>query len=588
MKVKINNSEFKALSGQTILEVALANNFEIPTLCDHPDLDVKANCRVCVVEVKGRKKLMTACSAIVSEGMEIYTDSPRVQKARDLNLELLFANHSKKCKTCPALFNCKLLSLARQYKIKSNRFLDRKSNRKTYLFANAVEVDNSQCIDCRNCIESCDKQGIHYLEMANEGINQEIKPVADKTKACIYCGQCSLHCPTTSAQEQSVVAEVEKLLSDKTKVMTAQFAPALRVSIGEEFGLKPGIDLTKKINTSLKALGFNHVFDINFGADITTMTEAEELIVRLNDKKAVWPMFTSCCPAWVAYVEFYHPELIPNLTSARSPMIHIAGAIKTYWAQYEKINPKNIIIVSIVPCTAKKYESSRPEMSIDGNPLVDYVLTTREFAYLLKKHNIDLPSLKDSETEKLFNDGSGAAAIYGTSGGVMESALRTANSLICKSAKNKNKFCENRLEFKEVRGMKNFKEAVINLGGRKIKIGVVNGLNHFHALLPKLKKYNYIEVMACEGGCLGGGGQPISKLKNVRKLRSEGMYNIDKNKKIRKAHENKAMTDYYSWAKENNLSKKLLLTKFKKSSGTILKTINPQKKSLLTMFVKSN
>jgi len=294
-------------------------------------------------------------------------------------------------------------------------------------------------------------------------------------------------------------------------------------------------------------------------------------------------MMTSCCPAWVAYVEFNHPELIPNLTSARSPQAHIAGAVKSYWAKMNNINPKSIAVVSIVPCTAKKYESTRSELNLNGQPIVDYVLTTREFAYLLKKHNIDLPKLKPSETDHLFNDGSGAAAIYGTSGGVMESALRTANSFVCKNKQNK-KICNSRLEFKEVRGLTGFKEATINLNGRKIKVGVVNGLGHFKALLPKLNKYHYIEVMACPGGCLGGGGQPLSTSKDVRKMRSEGMYKIDTNKKVRKAHENKAMLDYYSWVKENKLEKKLLHTKFKKSSGSILKVIDPRKKSLLKIF----
>lgn len=585
MKIKINNQECKFSAGQSVLEIARANNFAIPSLCDHPDLDVKANCRVCVVELKGKNKLITACSTSAVSGMEIYTNSPRVQKARDLNLELIFANHSKKCATCSSLFNCNLLGYARQYKIKSNRFSDRKSKRKNYLFANAVEVDNSQCIDCRNCIEACDRQGVSYLEMSNEGIEQEIKPVADKNKACVYCGQCALHCPAAAAQEQSPVVEIEKLLRNKTKIMTAQFAPAVRVSIGEEFGLKPGVDLTKQTNTSLKELGFDYIFDINFGADITTMTEAEELFERLNDKQAVWPMFTSCCPAWVAYTEFNHPELIKHLTSARSPHIHSAGAIKTYWAEKNNIKAKNIIVVSIVPCTAKKYEAARSELGLNGAPLVDYVITTREFAYLLKKHNINLPKLKASETDKLFNDGSGAAAIYGTSGGVMESALRTANALVCGKAK-KNQKCESRLEFKEVRGMNGFKEAIYNLNGRKIKVGVVNGLGNFKALLTKLNKYHYIEVMACPGGCLGGGGQPLSTSKDVRKLRSEGMYKIDQGKKMRRAHENKAMTDYYYWVKEKKLSKKLLQTTFKKSSGSILRVINPEKNPLLKFLKK--
>lgn len=316
-----------------------------------------------------------------------------------------------------------------------------------------------------------------------------------------------------------------------------------------------------KINSALKQIGFNHVFDVNFGADITTIVEAEELLERVKNKKAVFPMMTSCCPAWVTYVEFYHPELLPNLTTARSPHIHLAGAIKTYWAKKNNINPKDIILVSIMPCTAKKHESIRPELSLNGRPLVDFVLTTRELAYLIKKNRIDFKTLPDSGTEDLFNNGSGAAAIYGASGGVMESALRTAVSLSC--AKSKNKLCDNRLEFKEVRGMTGFKEALVNLNGRKLRVGVVNGIGNIGHVLPRLKKYHYIEVMACPGGCLGGGGQPIPTTKAIRQKRFEGLYKIDKGRAIRRAHENKTMLDYYNWVKENKLEEKLLHTKFK-------------------------
>lgn len=276
-------------------------------------------------------------------------------------------------------------------------------------------------------------------------------------------------------------------------------------------------------------------------------------------------MMTSCCPAWVAYAEFYHPELLPNLTSARSPHIHSAGMIKTYFAQKNKIDPKNIVVVSIMPCTAKKYESIRPELFIDGRPAVDFVLTTRELAYLIKKNRIDFVNLPDSGTEDLFNNGSGAAAIYGASGGVMESALRTAVSLSC--GKNKNKLCDNRLEFKEVRGLAGFKEAAVNLNGRKLKVGVVNGIGNIEHVLPHLKKYHYIEVMSCPGGCLGGGGQPIPTTKAIRQKRLEGLYKIDKGRTMRRAQENKTMLEYYSWVKENRLEAKLLHTKFKKAKN---------------------
>jgi iron-only hydrogenase group A len=562
MTLSINHKKVQFKVGQTILDAALANGFIIPTLCHHPDLKVQANCRICVVEIESRNHLETACSTLAEEGMSILTDSPRINQARLLNLELIFAEHAEKCADCTRRYNCDLLKLASEYKVKIGRFQDRKNKRKTYRFANAIEIDGTQCIDCNNCINACsDIQKINYLKMDGGGINQEIIPTKDKDKACIYCGQCTLHCPVAAAQEQSTYAPVETAIKDKKKIVIAQFAPSIRVSLGEEFGLPYGTNCEGKINTALKQLGFNYIFDVNFGADITTMTEAEELLERLKDKKAIFPMMTSCCPAWVAYAEFYHPELLPNLTSARSPHIHLAGAIKTYWAKKNNIDPKNIIIVSIMPCTAKKYEAIRPELTINDNPLVDFVLTTRELAYLLKKNRIDFSKLPDSEGESLFNNGSGAAAIYGASGGVMESALRTAVFLSC--AKSKNKLCDNRLEFKEVRGLAGFKEALVNLNGRKLRVGVVNGIGNIEHVLPRLNKYHYIEVMSCPGGCLGGGGQPIPTTKAIRQKRLEGLYAIDKGRSMRRAHENKAMLEYYNFVKENKLEAKLLHTKFK-------------------------
>lgn len=577
MKIKINNKAYEGAAGQTILEIARENGLKIPALCYHPDLSVKANCRLCLVEIKGQEKLVTSCSTVIREGLEIYTDSPRVKRAREINLELLFAEHAEKCGDCISRYNCDLLDFARRYKIKINRFLDRKSSRPTYRFANAVEIDGTQCIDCQNCVEACHHQGIDYLEIAGHGANQEIKPVADKKVACIYCGQCANVCPVAAAQEQGAWSEVEKAIQDKRKIVVAQFAPAVRVSIGEEFGLPVGSNCEGKIYTSLKKIGFNKVFDINFGADITTMTEAEELMERLGDKKAVFPMMTSCCPAWVAYVEFYHPELIPNLTSARSPHIHSAGAIKTYWAKKKGVAAKNIIVVSVVPCTAKKYEAARPALQLNGRPLVDYVLTTRELAFLIKKRGLDFKKLPDGKGDPLFNEGSGAAAIYGASGGVMESALRSAADFACAAQKKatlkSGHICKSRLEFKDVRGMAGFKEATVNLAGRKLKVGVVNGIGNFPRVLPKLKKYHYIEVMACPGGCLGGGGQPIPTTKAIRNKRMAGLYSIDQSRGVRRAHENKAMVKYYDWVKENKLSSQLLHTKFKKNVNPAVKVV---------------
>ncbi len=584
VKVVLDGKKVLAFKGETILDLARRNGINIPSFCYHPDLSIKANCRVCVVEVKGYLKLKTSCSTFVEEGMEIITNNPRVKRARETNLELIYASHVERCGTCSYRFECDLLSTAKEYDLNIKQFKDRKKNRKTYKFANAVEIDGTQCIDCRNCLEACVNQGISYLELVGTGINQEVKPKKDKDFACVYCGQCSLVCPVASAQEQDQALKVEKILRASEKTILVQFAPAVRVSLGELFSLEYGENCEGKIITALRKLGFKHVFDINCGADITTLVEAEEFIERLGDKKAVWPIMTSCCPSWVAYVEFYHPELIANLTTARSPHIHGAGAIKKYWAKKNNIKEENIIVVSVVPCTSKKYEASREELQLDSGPLVDYVLTTRELAFLIKKNRIDFANLKDGKLDSLFNEGSGAAAIYGSSGGVMESALRTvayrlnkelekeSNDKNLKSIKNKIAKKLPTLEFKEIRGIAGFKESEITLAGKKYKLAVVSGLANVSKLLPNLKKYHYVEVMACPGGCIGGGGQPIPTTEKIKEKRSQALYKMDRKRNFRNAHENKAVLDYYEFVKENNLSKKLLHTTFKKTKGSILTT----------------
>lgn len=565
INLRLNGKNIKASSGATVLRVARDNKIEIPSLCFHPDLEVKANCRVCVVEIKGQKKLATACSTEAVEGMEILTNSAKVQKARNLNLELLFAEHEKKCPTCTLRYNCALLELAGRYKIKGGRFPARKSRRATYKFGGAVEIDGSQCIDCRNCVEVCDRvQNIKYLEIKAKGKNQEIIPSPDKDKDCIYCGQCTLHCPVAAAQEIDEWAQVEAALKNKNKIVVAEFAPSVRVAIGEEFGLPYGTETTGQTVTALKKLGFAHVFDVNFGADITTMVEAQELLERLEYKQAARPMITSCCPAWVKYVEFFAPELIPNLTTSRSPQIHIGGVIKTYWARQMKLDPKRIIVVSVMPCTAKKFEAKRSELKINNLYPVDHVITTREFAYLLKKNKIDFARLKLSASDKIFNEGSGAAVIYGSSGGVMESALRTAYSLACRD--DKAKLCSSRIDFKEVRGLEDFKEAIIDIAGRKLRVGVVNGIGVFDKIKKNLKNYDYIEVMACPGGCIGGGGQPIPTTAEIRKARVAALYKIDKFKKIRKAHDNPEVLAALDWLKNQNLENDVLYTHYKKRS----------------------
>ncbi|MCD6149515.1 (2Fe-2S)-binding protein [bacterium] len=565
IKIKINNKEIVCWRGQTILEVAKENGIFIPSLCYHPDFPARANCRICVVEIAGRKRLVTSCSTEVEEGMEIFTDSDRVKKSRNLNIELIFAEHIEKCSDCVSRYNCRLLNYAEKYKILISVFKDRKSKRKTYKFANAVEIDGTQCIDCRNCMDACSVlQNINYLELKGKGINQEIVPTKNKKIDCIYCGQCAVHCPVAAAQEQTQWEEVEEVIKNEKKIVVAQIAPAVRVSIGEEFGLPHGEIITGQVVAGLKKLGFDYVFDVNFSADVTTMVEAEELLERVK-VGGVMPMMTSCCPAWVKYVEFYHPELIPNLTTARSPHIHGGGIIKNYWAKKMGIKAKNISVVSIMPCTAKKFEASRKELKVKGLFPVDFVLTVREFAFMLKKNKINLADLKKREADNPLGEYSGAAAIYGASGGVMESALRTARFMACRSGSDRNNLREVKLEFKDMRGMKNIKEASAEVAGKKLKVAAVNGIGHIEKVIENLNRYDYVEVMACPGGCIGGGGQPIPTTDAIRKKRIAALYKIDKGKKLRSAHENKGVLKVLKWLKgQGRLEHQILHTKYRK------------------------
>lgn len=548
VKILINGKMVSCDPDTTILQAAKTIGIDIPALCQHDDFPPHANCRVCVVEVKGRRCLATSCATKVEEGMEIRTDSERVKKARSMNLELIYAEHIEKCATCIWRFECKLLEFAARYKLKLTRFMDRKAKRKTYKFANAVEIDGTQCIDCRNCIAACSTlQGIDFLEMKGKGRDQEVVPTSDKTKHCILCGQCAVHCPVSAAQEQAHYTQVEQMIADPNLVVVAQFAPSIRVSIGEDFGMEPGENVTAQVVEGLRLLGFKHVFDVNYGADITTMVEAQELVERIQNK-GVLPMMTSCCPAWVNYVELYRQDLIPNLTTSRSPHIHSGGVVKTYWAQKMGIDPKKIRVVSIMPCTAKKYEAVRPEMFIDGQRPVDVVLTNREFSFLLKKNRIDLSKLKGQKADDPLGEYSGAAAIYGASGGVMESALRTAQNMICKGAKSS--ICDRRIDFHDVRGVEDLKEATVTINGLELKVAVVNGIKHIKQVLDRLHEYHYIEVMSCPGGCIGGGGQPIPTNWEIRQKRIAALYSHDKGKKMRKAHENKGVQEVLAWLKE--------------------------------------
>lgn len=562
IKIKINDKELVAKSGETVRAVALRNGIDIPGLCDHQDFKPKANCRLCYVEIKGQKKPAKSCTTLVEEGMEVTTESEQIQKHRNTNLELIFAEHIEKCPTCVWRFECPLLQMAEKYKLKLTRFSDRKGSRKTYKFGNAVEIDGSQCIDCRNCVDACAMQKINYLEIKGKGINQEIVPTKDKKKKCIYCGQCAVHCPVSSAQEQTHWEAVEQIIASKKKIVVAEFAPSIRVTVGEDFGLPYGKIMTEQIVSGLKKLGFNYVFDVNFAADVTTIIEAEELLERLKEKKEL-PMFTSCCPAWINYIELYRPDLIPNITTSRSPQIHGGGLIKKYWAKEMKIDPKNVVVVSIMPCTAKKYEASRKEMKIDGLFPVDYVLTTRELTFMLKKEGINLGEIESVPADSPFGKFSGAGAIFGGTGGVMESALRTAQYY---AFGENEKACEGKIDFVQARGLEGVKEAVVNVAGTDLRIAVVNGIGNVKPVLDNIKKYDYIEVMSCPGGCIGGGGGPIPVNQDIREKRIKALYELDKACIMRRSYENKEVMDVIKWAKDQGekAAHSLFHTKYKK------------------------
>lgn len=571
--VYINDKACSAKENETILTIASRENMYIPALCFHCDLIAHESCRLCLVEVEGDKNLRTSCSLIAQPDMKVYTDTPLLKSVLKTNFELLFAQHKGKCETCKRKTSCELYNLAQRYReemLAEETYSDRKKECSQYQFGPSICFDQSKCINCENCLEICAKQTKGGFLKTQEGeYNFEICPSSQETQDCIYCGQCIVHCPVGALSEVEDYQNVYELLKHSNKKIVFQFAPAVRTSLGEEFGLPPGTNVTDKIFSALKKINAYKVFDTSFAADVTVIEEVKELIEKIkNNDRTV--MLSSCCPAWVKYVEIYEPSLITYLTTVRSPQIILGGLIKTYWAQKEKIDQQDIIVVSVMPCTAKKFEILREELFIDGVPPVDYVLTVRELAKLLKAFEVDLTQIEADESGKeLLADPSGAGEIFGSSGGVLEAALRTAYHEITGTELAT-------LEFKPLHQFNHTKYAEVSIGDMLLKVVAVNGMENAKKILDELKqdpkKYTYVEVMACRGGCIGGGGQPIPVNDTIRQARADGLYQSDEKKIVRTSHDNKGVSILYEQFLDNDYMRHAVChTHFKKREKGVVK-----------------
>lgn len=568
----INGENVEVEKGTSVLDAAKKININIPTLC-HMYMDkgnvrnCKGTCRVCVVEEEGRGKLIPSCSVEAYEGMVIKTHSPRAIKARKTIVELLLSDHPKDCLKCDRNGNCELQKIASDLGIRKERFDGELSEYSIDDSSDVIIRDMDKCILCRRCITMCSEvQNINVLTPVDRGFSSVAstffkKPL--KETDCTYCGQCVAVCPTGALSEKKDYDKIWKFLDDKSKYVVVQVAPAVRVALGEEFGFEHGSAVTKKMVAALKKLGFNAVFDTNFGADMTITEEASEFIERFSNNENM-PLLTSCCPAWVNFVEKEYPENVRFLSSCKSPQ-QIFGAIaKTYLPKKLGFKPEDIVVVSIMPCTAKKYEAKREEMGRNGVQDVDLVITTREFASMLKEAGINLNDMKDEEFDNPLGESTGAGSIFGTTGGVMEAALRTSYEWVTGKTLEK-------LDFNEVRGLEGVKETSVNLDGKEVKIAVVSSLGNARKIMEDIKHgrstYDFVEVMACPSGCINGAGQPFSKCSTeIIKNRMESIYSIDSGKEIRKAHENPTVIKIYEEFLEkpnSHMAHELLHTSYK-------------------------
>lgn len=562
VQLKINGKDICVPEGTTIMDAAKQNNISIPNLCYLENVHQFGTCRICVVEVKGAKTLQASCMTAVAEGMEVYTNTEKVRKARKVLYELLLSDHSKECLSCKRNLSCELQQLGKTLGVEATRFEGARPEHVIDISV-AITRDMTKCVLCRRCVTACNEiQGVGILNAQNRGFNTVISPAMELPLGdvnCVFCGQCTVVCPVGALKETDAIQKVWNALNNEKKRVVVQVAPAVRVAIGEEFGLEAGSRVTGKLAAALHELGFDDVFDTNFAADLTIMEEGTELLGRLQDavsgKGATLPMITSCSPGWIKYVEHTYPELLGHLSTCKSPHTMMGAMVKSYYAGKIGVKPKHIFVVSVMPCTAKKFEISRNDMKNDDLPNVDAVLTTRELGAMIKEAGIDFINLPDMEFDNPLGTSSGAADIFGVTGGVMEAALRTAYEIITGR-----ELPFEQLHVASIVGFDRVKTVDITItdplkeyaafDGVTIKIAVTSGTKGAKQLMDQLQKgespYHFIEVMGCPGGCIMGGGQPRSDDPMVKQKRLTGIYTEDEEKVMRKSHENPFITSLYT------------------------------------------
>lgn len=553
INIKINGMEVSANPGSTILEAAHNAGIKIPTLCFLKEINEIGACRMCVVEVKGARNLVAACVHPINEGMEIYTNTPRLLESRRKTLQLILSNHDRKCLSCVRSGNCELQQLCKELGVADESYFDGTSTQYELDDSAAHMVrDNNKCILCRRCIATCEKvQGIGVIGVNERGFASFIgSPFAMGLgeTSCVSCGQCIAVCPTGALYEKDYTNQILDAIADPEKHVVVQTAPSVRAALGEEFGYPMGTDVEGKMAAALRRIGFDKVFDTDFSADVTIMEEATELLDRINNG-GVLPLITSCSPGWIKYCEHYFPDMTENLSSCKSPQQMFGALTKTYYAQKMGIDPKNIVCVSVMPCTAKKFEIGRENQNAAGPDIadVDIAITTRELARLIKKVGLEFTSLPDEGFDDPMGESTGAAVIFGATGGVMEAALRTAVEVLTGEELAN-------LDFTDVRGTAGVKEASYSVAGLEVKVAIASGLGNARALLNKVKSgeadYHFIEIMGCPGGCVNGGGQPqvsgdVRNFTDVRAIRAKVLYDNDSQKTIRKSHENPSVKKLY-------------------------------------------